>query len=58
MLRKSYQDEVKESSKGKAAASAAAPNKQKIADVPASPATPQSTPAPTTHGGKAMEVDA
>ena len=58
MRRKSYQDEIKEGSKGKAAASSAAPKKQKTTDVSAPPATPQPPPAPTAHGGKAMEVDA
>ena len=44
--------------KGKAAAGSIAPKKQKTTDVPAPPATSQPTPAPTAHGGKAMEVDA
>ena len=57
MRRKSYQDEVKESSKGKSAAGSTAPKKQKTTGVPASPATSQPTPLPTAHGGKAMEVD-
>ena len=49
MRRKSYQDEVKESSKGKSTAASSAPKKQRTTGVPA--------PLPTAHGGKAMEVD-
>ena len=57
MRRKSYQDEVKESSKGKSAAGFTAPKKQKTTGVPAFPATSQPTPLPTAHGGKAMKVE-
>ena len=57
MRRKSYQDEVKESSKGKSTAVSSAPKKQRTTGVPAPAATPLPTPLPTAHGGKAMEVD-
>ena len=51
MRRKSYQDEVKESSKGKSAVGSTAPKKQKTTGVPAPLATPPPTPLPTAHGG-------
>ena len=54
MRRKSYQDEVKESAKGKSTAASSAPKKQRTTGAPTSAATPM----PTAHGGKAMEVDA
>ena len=54
---KSYQDEVKESSKGKSTAVSSAPKKQRTTGVPAPLATPLPAPLPTAHGGKAMEVD-
>ena len=57
MRRKSYQDEVKESSKGKSTAVSSAPKKQRTTGAPAPAATPLPTPLPTAHGGKAMEVD-
>ena len=57
MRRKSYQDEVKESSKGKSTAVSSAPKKQRTTGVPAPAATPLPAPLPTAHGGKAMEVD-
>ena len=53
MRRKSYQDEVKESAKGKSTAASSAPKKKRTG-APTSAATPM----PTTHGGKAMDVDA
>ena len=56
--RQSYQDEVKEASKEKAAARTAAPKKQKTTDASTPPVTPMSPPTPTSHGGQAMEVDA
>ena len=58
MRRKSYQDEVKESAKGKSTAISSAPKKQRTTGVPIPAATPMPTPLPTAHGGKAMEVDA
>ena len=58
MRRKSYQDEVKESAKGKSTAVSSAPKKQRTTGVPIPAATPMPTPLPTAHGGKAMEVDA
>ena len=54
MRRKSYQDEVKESAKGKSTAASSAPKKQRTTGAPTSAATPM----PTAHGGKAMDVDA
>ena len=57
MRRKSYQDEVKESSKGKSTAVSSAPKKQRTTGVPTPATTPMPTPLPTAHGGKAMEVD-
>ena len=56
MRRKSYQDEIKESSKGSCKLGRS--QEAKTTDVSAPPATPQPPPAPTAHGGKAMEVDA
>ena len=53
MRRKSYQDEVKDSSKGKTTAVSSAPKKQRSTGVSA----PLATPVPTAHGGKAMDVD-
>ena len=58
MRRKSYQDEVKESAKGKLTAASSAPKKQRTTGAPASVANPVPTPLPTAHGGKAMDVDA
>ena len=58
MRRKSYQDEVKESAKGKSTAASSAPKKQRTTGAPASAVNPVPTPLPTAHGGKAMEVDA
>ena len=58
MQRKSYQDEVKEPSKEKAAARTAAPKKQKTTHASTPPVTPMSPPTPTAHGSQAMEVDA
>ena len=57
MRRKSYLDEVKESSKGKATAVSSAPKKQQTTGVPAPLATPVPTSLTTAHGGKAMDVD-
>ena len=58
MRRQSYQDEVKESAKGKSTVTLSAPKKQRTTGAPASVANPVPTPLPTAHGGKAMEVDA
>ena len=58
MRRQSYQDEVKESAKGKSTVASSAPKKQRTTGAPASVANPVPTPQPTAHGGKAMEVDA
>ena len=58
MRRQSYQDEVKESAKGKSTVASSAPKKQRTTGAPASVANPVPTPLPTAHGGKAMEVDA
>ena len=58
MRRKSYQDEVKESAKGKSTAVSSAPKKQRTTGVPIPAATPMPAPLPTAHGGKAMEADA
>ena len=56
--RQSYQDELKEASKGKSTANAAAPKKQKTIDAPSADSlTQQPIPAPTAHGSQAMEVD-
>ena len=57
MRRKSYQDEVKEGSKGKSTAASSAPKKQRTTGVPAPSTTSLPAPLPTAHGGKAMEVD-
>ena len=57
MRRKSYQDEVKESAKGKSTAASSAPKKQRTTGAPASVANPVPTPLPTAHSGKAMDVD-
>ena len=56
MRRKSYQDEVKEGSKGKSTAASSAPKKQRTTGVPAPSTTSLPAPLPTAHGGKAMEV--
>ena len=48
MRRKSYQDEVKESAKGKSTAASSAPKKQRTTGAPTTAATPM----PTAHGGK------
>ena len=58
MKRKSYQDEVKESAKGKSTAALSAPKKQRTTGAPASVANPVPKPLPTAHGGEAMDVDA
>ena len=58
MRRQSYQDEVKESAKGKSTVASSAPKKQRTTGAPASVANPVPTPLPTAHGGKAMEVEA
>ena len=56
--RQSYQDELKEASKGKSTAKAAAPKKQKTIDAySADSLTQQPIPEPTAHGSQAMEVD-
>ena len=56
--RQSYQDELKEASKGKSTAKAAAPKKQKTTDAPSADSlTQQPIPEPTAHGSQAMEVD-
>ena len=57
MRRKSYQDEVKESSKGKTTAASSAPKKQRTTSGPALAAPTTPTPLPTAHGGKAMGSD-
>ena len=57
MRRQSYQDEVKESAKGKSTVASSAPKKQRTTGAPASVANPVPTPLPTAHGGKAVEVD-
>ena len=54
--RQSYQDELKEASKGKSTAKAAAPKKQKTTDATDS-LTQKPIPEPTAHGSQAMEVD-
>ena len=54
MRRKSYQDEVKESAKGKSTAASSAPKKQRTTRAPTTAATPM----PTAHGSKTMDVDA
>ena len=57
MRRQSYQDEVKDSVKGKSTVATSAPKKQRTTGEPASVANPVPTPLPTAHGGKAMEVN-
>ena len=57
MRRKSYQDEVKESSKGKSTATSSAPKKQRTTGGPAPAAPSMPNPLPTAHGGKALEKD-
>ena len=58
MRRQSYQDEIRESAKGKSTAASSAPKKQRTTGAPASVAHPVPKPMPTAHGGKAMAVDA
>ena len=58
MRRKFYQNEVKESAKGKLTTVSSAPKKQRTTGASTSAATPMPTPLPTAHGGKAVELDA
>ena len=57
MRRKSYQDEVKDSSKGKTTAASSAPKKQRTTGGLTRAGSSTPTPLPTAHGGKAMGSD-